>query len=422
MSAFTHLSNDTDQRAKNRLDSATSLTPEVPPTFDEFSGRVYFSVSAEGLGHSTRAIAMAHQFDPSRILIGSYDYVLERIRAFGLPCVEVKQEIKLIGEGGTFDVGKTILQNQSFALQFNQMIQDEMELMRQHGITAVVADGRLAPMLAASRLDIPCLVVTNQSAFYPFFNHDSPLVKWFGQSFDWAMTQWLCSAEEILIPDFPPPHTVSLYNLSSQAQVKKRTRFIGPLVDFRRPKAVEHVAQPLDLSSRGFKYRVAVSMGGHEYRRPLFEAVQAVARLMPEVAFDVLSSLSLSIHCANVFLYPNVVQSMPFFTAADCVITQAGHSTAMELLSLGKPSVIVPDAKQMEQENNAKRLVEMGVALMLEYDTLTPEALKQVLEQVLYKPQFANEAARFAAMADKLQGVRQAANLLTHYARRLTCY
>ncbi len=37
--------------------------------------------------------------------------------------------------------------------------------------------------------------------------------------------------------------------------------------------------------------------------------------------------------------------------AADLVVTQAGHSTAMELLTLGKPSVIIPDMKQREQEN-----------------------------------------------------------------------
>jgi hypothetical protein len=93
-------------------------------------------------------------------------------------------------------------------------------------VTLVVADGRIAPVVAASRMDVPCLVLTNQSAFYPFFAKDTPLVKLLGVSFEWVMKFWLCSAEEILIPDFPPPYTVCLPNLSLKPKVKKRTHFL----------------------------------------------------------------------------------------------------------------------------------------------------------------------------------------------------
>ncbi|MEB3244581.1 MAG: glycosyltransferase [Vampirovibrionales bacterium] len=383
--------------------------------------KVYFSVSGEGLGHSSRALALARQFLPENIILGTYGYALERLQAYDLPCESLTQEIKLCGAEGTFDVGRTIVQNQAFALQFNQLIQEEMDVMSRHRASLVVADGRLTPVIAASRLSLPCVVLTNQSAFYPFFEQDSPLLKWFGQSFDWVMTLCMCGAEEILIPDFPPPYTVCLHNLSQQPQVKKRTRFIGPLVDFRPAEGLQQ-SSPIDLEGRAFRHRVTVSLGGHEYRRPLFEAVQAVARLLPDVAFDVLSPMRLNVHCTNVFVYPDVVQSYPFFAVADAVITQAGHSTAMELLSLGIPSVLVPDTKQIEQENNARRMVELGVAVSLEYHRLNPEQLRQALHNILSQPLYKANALRFAEMAQRLQGAKQGAGVLSHYAKRLSAY
>jgi UDP-N-acetylglucosamine--N-acetylmuramyl-(pentapeptide) pyrophosphoryl-undecaprenol N-acetylglucosamine transferase len=191
--------------------------------------RVYFSVSSEGYGHSSRAMALARHFERHEYLIGSYGIALDRLKELDFHAVPITQEYKLVGSDGSFDVAKTILNNQMAPLNFNQMVQDEMDVMRDYGATLVVADGRITPVVAAERMDIPCLVLTNQSAFYPFFEKDSPLVKLFGKSFEMMMKFWLSSAEEILIPDFPPPYTVCLPNLSLRPKVKKRTRFLGPL-------------------------------------------------------------------------------------------------------------------------------------------------------------------------------------------------
>ncbi len=55
-----------------------------------------------------------------------------------------------------------------------------MELIKESGASCVVADGRLVPVMAADKLSLPCIVITNQSAFYPFSSKDSALVRVFG--------------------------------------------------------------------------------------------------------------------------------------------------------------------------------------------------------------------------------------------------
>lgn len=380
--------------------------------------KIYFSVSSEGYGHSSRALAIARHFRPSEILLASYSYALERIRSYEYPSVEVPQEVKFVGSEGHFDVGKTILSNPARALGLNQIVQEEMDIIKRHGVTLVVADGRIAPVLAAERLDIPCIVLTNQSAFYPFFERDSALVKLFGRSFEWVMKLWLSSAEEILIPDFSPPYTVCLPNLSDNYQVKKRTRFVGPLVAWQADE-IQAIPKPSQNPL------IVASLGGHEYRRPLFDAIIEAARRMPDIDFIIISSFLASNVPSNVQIHPFVKEAAPYFKAADLVISQAGHSTAMELLTLGKPSLIVPDSQQIEQENNARRMSELGVSLSMSYGELGDEsqlALRHNIETLLASPQFEERNREFAQMAAETHGALKAANHLREFAHRLSAY
>lgn len=380
--------------------------------------RIYWSVSSEGYGHSSRAIALAKEFSADEVLIGTYSYAFERVRQMGLPAVVVSQELEFIGNAGSFDVGKTIFHNRTKALELNQIIQEEMDIMTTNGISLVVADGRIAPVLAASRLDIPCLVMTNQSAFYPFFEQDSPLVQWFGRSFEWVMKLWLSSAEEILIADFPPPDTVCLPNLSHKYQVKKRTRFIGPLTSWDP----EHIEPAERDDSRPF---VVCCLGGHAYRRPLFDAVVAMAKQTPEVQYCLLTSFKADMLPDNVACHANVLNPESYFKSADLVITQGGHSTAMELLTLGKPSLVVPDRNQREQENNASQLVAFGVSERVSYDDLQQASfvvLKQKMETMLKSQQYTLCAKEFAKKAAVIQGAKNGARVLREYSGRLLAY
>lgn len=377
--------------------------------------KLYLSISSEGYGHSSRAIAIAKEFKANEVVIGTYGYAYDKINNFNIPCIMVPQELKLVGADGSFDVGKTIIKNHSWALTFNQLIQHEIDIIEQQGATCVVADGRLAPVMAADKLGVPCVVVTNQSAFYPFFEKDSALVKIFGKSFEWVMKTWLSSAEEILIPDFPVPDTVCLRNLSNNLKVMKRQRFIGPLVSFRRSE-VERVSRN---STRPY---VVITLGGHSYRKPLFEAVLGTATLLNNVDFDIFTTFKASSVPPNVNIKGFVPFVAPYLKSADLVVTQAGHSTAMELLTLGKPALIVPDKKQIEQENNSRRLCELGVATQIKYDELTVNYLSQRIQMMLEASCYAENAEKMAVLAEEIDGTKKAEAVLRDYFSRLVAY
>jgi uncharacterized protein (TIGR00661 family) len=378
------------------------------------SHKVYLSISSEGFGHSSRALAIAKQFSNDEIIVGTYSYALERFKMLGYPCAELPQELKLVGEMGEFDVKKTIIKNHAWAYTFNDIVQKEIDLIKKHRASCVVADGRLAPVMAADKLGLPCVVITNQSAFYPFFEQDTALVRVFGRSFDWVMKTWLSSAEEIMIPDFTPPYTICLPNLSHKFKVMKRTRFVGPLVAFEDCEIIP-VEKPND------KY-VVVTLGGHEYRRPLFDNVLKTAKQLPDVFFHVFTSFAAEDVPQNVKITGLVPDLARYMKAADLVITQAGHSTAMELLTLGKPSVIIPDAKQKEQENNASRMKDMEVALVISYDELSEDKLSNAINKVFSTEKFKINAEKYKELARKTHGSKKAAEVLREYSSRLQYY
>lgn len=379
--------------------------------------KIYLSISSEGLGHSSRALAIMREFKPEEILVGSYNYAYKRFKNSGYPCVELPQELKLVGEEGAFNVGKTILKNRTWTLTFNQLVKQEIEIIKESGASCVVADGRLVPVMAADKLSLPCVTITNQSAFYPFFAANSALIRVFGKSFDWIMKTWLSSAEEILIPDFPAPYTICLPNLSRNFKVKKRTRFTGPLVSWDRDEII-----PAERPDNSTKPYIVVTLGGHSYRRPLLDNVLKAAKFLPDINFDIFTSFNVDYVPDNVRIIGLVSNLAQYLRAADLIITQAGHSTAMELLTLGKPSIIVPDFKQIEQENNGFRMSELGVASKIEYDELSADKLRETIKIMLGESKFAENAEKFAVMSAEIQGRKKAAEVLKEYSERMLYY
>ncbi len=381
----------------------------------KLKNKVFISVSSEGYGHSSRAIAFANQLNKDEYVIATYDYALKRVKECGLNCIETGREVKFIGRDGSFDVGKTIVHNQGILMNFNKLIEEETKLIKKSQASCVVADGRIVPVLAAEKLKLPCINITNQSAFYPFFEKDNLLVRFLGVSFDSMMSMYLSTTEEILIPDFEPPYTICLYNLSKERKIMKRTKFVGPLVNFK----AEDVPTIERNSKRPY---IVISLGGHSYRKPIFDCILEVAKDLSDIDFEIFSFFETEEIPPNVKIQTTLPNIFPYLKTADLIISQAGHSTAMEILSFGKPSIIIPDLKQIEQENNAKKMAELEVCEVITHDKLSKAKMIDCIQKVMKDDKYKQNAQVFAKMAKDLNSNAKVANILREYAKRLNQY
>ena len=218
----------------------------------ELKHRIYFSINGEGYGHSSRCLAIAKQLGKDEAVLGSYGYVLNRLKDTQYRTVEISPEISFVGKDGNFDIGLTILKNSSWPVAINQIIREEKKIMQNYGITCVVSDSRTAPVFAANKLGLPCILLTNQTTFAPFFDVEinnlegslieKPFREWLRAGTKAVITNaaepfvlkvvkdWLKATDEIFIPDLSPPYSVGLPLYYNENFVKKKQRFIGPLL------------------------------------------------------------------------------------------------------------------------------------------------------------------------------------------------
>ena len=118
---------------------------------------------------------------------------------------------------------------------------------------------------------------------------------------------------------------------------------------------------------------------------------------------------------------------LPFFddvprrmSEAQLVITRAGASTIADLSVIGRPSILVPLAAAIrdEQTANARGLVEAGAAILIPESQLTPESMAAQVEVVLGTPDAALQMALAALATGKPEAAESLAQLLEYTVER----
>jgi UDP-N-acetylglucosamine--N-acetylmuramyl-(pentapeptide) pyrophosphoryl-undecaprenol N-acetylglucosamine transferase len=367
--------------------------------------RIFFSVCGEGYGHSSRDMALAKELTSSgcEVLMGSYGYVLDRIkRSFN--AVEIKKELEMVGKEGIFDLKATISKSAGSALHFSKTISHETKIIKDFETDCIVADVRASAVLAASRLGIPCIIISNQTSLEHFFKSNAIFLRFFGNGIELMMEWMMALADEILIPDFPPPYTVCNNTLTKNRHVMNKQHFIGPVVSMNVINQIQ-----LDMPEQPF---ILTILGGHSFRFPIFNSILKVADRFPDFTFIILTQFKSSKIPKNVKILGFVEDILSYMSATRLIITQAGHTTAMEILTLGKPALIIPDKGQIEQEINAARMKELGVCETLYYTSLDTESLFKKINILLNDSRFREKAKKYSAMAKKIEGCKKGADII----------
>ena len=100
---------------------------------------------------------------------------------------------------------------------------------------------------------------------------------------------------------------------------------------------------------------------------------------------------------------------------AHLVITRAGATTAADLLTMGRPAVLVPipqGGSRDEQRRNAETLAAAGVGWCLPESELTPEGLSALLAEAFASPTRLPGAARASAALGRPQAAVALADLV----------
>jgi len=334
--------------------------------------RVYFAPCGVGLGHVGRCIPIARKLSEKNceIMFSTYNEGAHYIEQEGLPLIKVPPIGFQVKPDGTIDFRQTAVNPGPFFASFTLMRQVNAEIGAIEGFQpdVVVSDSRASPLLAARILGIPSICILNQfQVIIPRRTHFLRLAR-FADSITLTLIGRIwTSGDAVLIPDFPPPHTISIGNLNIPESYKKKVNLTGPILSRYTDDlpSKKELRKKLGLSKD--KPVIFVPISGPTKEKAFFTGVLRKILLDMPKKYEIVLSLGYPnaatepiVH-DNVRIYRWIPSRFEHLKACDLVISRAGHGTLTQCMSYGKPMILVPTPNHTEQINNAKQVKELRV-------------------------------------------------------------
>lgn len=382
--------------------------------------RVQFAPCGVGLGHAGRCIPIARELQRRNsdidIYFSTYNEAVNYVRKEGFSTIEVPAMDFKVKPDGTVDFRQTAVDPGPFVAPFNflEQLNKEIEIMKTYEPDLVVSDSRVSPLIAARILRKRAICILNQfQVKIPRSTHYLRLAKFADMSTLTIIGKIWTSGIKVIIPDFPPPYTISIDNLNIPKAYQKKTKLIGPILPINSNKlpSKQHLREKLGLQNK--KPVVFVPMSG-----PLKERVY-LSDLFKKIFTDLQESYQIVMSLGypdsskaptkqgDFATYNWISNRFEYLKACDIVISRAGHGTLSQSISYGKPLILIPTPNHTEQLNNAKKCGELGVALVVNQDSVNKNTLETAINEVLTK-NYLEKAKRIQKEVSEMDGLSMA--------------
>ena len=85
---------------------------------------------------------------------------------------------------------------------------------------------------------------------------------------------------------------------------------------------------------------------------------------------------------------------MEWMKISDVIVTLAGHTTIMEIISLGIPNIIIPIDNHPEQLKNAVNIKKYGISIVKELKNLDPNKISKDINRLLNDSEVTKQAEK----------------------------
>jgi UDP-N-acetylglucosamine--N-acetylmuramyl-(pentapeptide) pyrophosphoryl-undecaprenol N-acetylglucosamine transferase len=389
--------------------------------------RVLFCPSGVGLGHVGRCIPVARRLerDGTEILFSTYSEGVRYVQHEGFPVVEAPSIGVAVKPDGTIDFRQTTVNPGPFMAVFTswRQVDAETKFMKAFEPDVVVSDSRASSLIAARMLGIPRICILNQfQVIIPRHTRFLSLAR-FADAVTLTVIGYIwTSAIEALVPDFPPPYTISTKNLNIPKAYQKKIHFIGPILPVR-PKDLpdkKEIRKKLGLEED--KALIFAPISGPEKERAYFTGI--IRRILSEFPDDIQIVMSLGypessvepIKDGSLIVHGWVPNRFEYLKACDAVVSRVGHGTVSQAVCYGKPLILVPTPSHTEQLNNAKKAIELGVAKIIQQKDLNKDILLKTVRTVLENSEVQERTEELRKEAMKWDGLETAAKIISNAA------
>jgi uncharacterized protein (TIGR00661 family) len=373
--------------------------------------RLLFTCSELGLGHVSRIIPLGKRLEQA----GHEAFFFSGGKAYELLRKEFKHAYKCTPiswyENASGIVTSASLINILFPLpvfnaenrQFEMKNSNAMEVIHRYydlrenirdiAPDVLVADGDINALRLASRWKIPSVYIANlirpSYGFNRFLNPGERIVE-----------EYVKKCTKIVIPDNPPPYTVSDYNIGNinGSGFENKVEYVGAFMDTTPVKgSEEHVFAPVS--------------GPIGTRSKLLKTLLPV---LQKTSGKVVISLgipgkkaSARIGNCEIHNWLSTTERQEAMKNAKYVIFSGGHITCFETIKYAKPSICIPT--QPEQGGNAAKLQDLGCSIKVKNQKELTKAVKKMeTEYTIFK----KKMRTLNAFSSRYNGLERAVEII----------
>jgi UDP:flavonoid glycosyltransferase YjiC (YdhE family) len=387
--------------------------------------KVYFTPYGVGLGHASRLITIAEkvQNNSLEVKFSSFGEAVDYISRCGYKCNQVPPVEFSWNSQGSFSLKNSISNVPNWFKNFTIQMVKEVELMIKFSPNIIVSDSRLSSLMSARLLGIPSLVLLNQIKLllYPKLHSFKA-----GRFFETVNGEFIGSlwslANEILIPDLPPPYTISENNIWNTSSVLKKIKYIGiiaPKMNISKQQIIK-VTNLLNFSNSKPIVFFHIS-GPAKTRLPIVRKILDAQKYFKNKIQYVISEgkpngkiepFKIS---DNGWYYEWCPIRDELFILSNILVLRGGHTTISQALQFGKPIISIPIDNHAEQISNSSKITKIGIGLMLKNNELTSEKIVESINTILNDNKFLSRSNDIMEFCSKLNGVENVINIIRSY-------
>ena len=365
--------------------------------------KVYIGCFGSGLGHASRMLEVAKELRSRNALVefSSSGEVASLIRSQGYPCNDLPLADVRYSESGAFLLKETLMAYPTILARTYRQLGEELANIERFGPDVVLSDSALSTVLAAKILRVPAYTVLNQLNLTSSHGNKGVLSRLLSVGISAATGKLWEFSDEVLLPDLPPPYTISEKNLwGSNVEKTRYVGFLAPseggdpdhaaaeFISDKRPKIFWQVSGPPKTRSSFLKMALEYS-----------EALAAKYSFVVSGGDPMASTTPTRFPGGWYYGWCGMAEF--YFRSCDLVVSRAGHGTIGQAILWSKPSLLVPIPKQPEQEGNAEKAAKLGVSIWHRQEDLTVEVLENSFNALL-NGDYPASTKRFGDLARRL--------------------
>jgi len=350
----------------------------------DFSSRlrykIYLAPCGMGLGHAARMLSaglrLKSRFD---VVYSTYGLAADFIEKFGFKVYREPPVHYSVFSDGEVDTKATILSGVGNIANFLRQVQMEAENIASEKPNLIISDSRLSTLIASKLHNLRTLLVCNQLKVEIPIKKITFLKSFFKKISEEYLAKILFTgwymADRILIPDLPPPYTISKYTIGNEAMNSKKVRFIGPLL-MKWPENYPHKEAIKSRMGLSGKKVVLLSLSGslRERESMLYRVLETLKKCDRNDIVIIASRGKVGgrnvVKKDRTIIFDWIRDKYLFLKASDVVITHGGHTSILEAIVFGVPSINIPAKTHTERFLNSLAAQELGVGLLSDVNDL----------------------------------------------------